>query len=99
MVFPCLFPCLFTWWTSWKALSDTLSQLHKIDYKKIGLESFGKAGGFYSRQIARMRETSAAQVVPGKVDPLPFLDELLGWYNANLPADLVTIVHGDYKVS
>jgi len=77
--------------------AKTLARLHSIDFRKIGLENYGKAGGFYERQISRMSTTSRAQEIPEKVPPLLYIDDLLKWFAANLPKDEVTIVHGDYK--
>jgi aminoglycoside phosphotransferase (APT) family kinase protein len=82
------------------ALLDTLVKLHKVDPNKIGLEKFGLHGNFYKRQINRMTQTSKQQEVPDKVQPLPHLQEIIKWFEDNIPDDDKTaarIVHGDYK--
>lgn len=36
----------------WEAATRTLAKFHAVDYKKVGLGTFGKSEGFYDRQIA-----------------------------------------------
>ena len=79
------------------SLVGTLARLHSIDFRKVGLESFGRAGDYYKRQVARMQSTSRSQEIPDVVAPLPHIDALLRWYTTHMPEDMVTIVHGDYK--
>ncbi|KAJ2905089.1 aminoglycoside phosphotransferase [Zalerion maritima] len=90
----------------WKAAVETLAKLHRVDYKAIGLEKFGKSGGFYQRQIATWNGICSAQekardVDTGKeVGPLPKMEELMGFFSKKdrRPKDRTTIVHGDYKI-
>ena len=82
---------------SYASLVSTLARLHSIDFRRVGLEGFGRAGDYYKRQVARMETTSRQQEIAGVVPPLPHIDELLRWYTAHMPEDFVTIVHGDYK--
>jgi aminoglycoside phosphotransferase (APT) family kinase protein len=37
----------------YEAKIATLAALHATDYKAVGLEDFGKAGSYFSRQISR----------------------------------------------
>ena len=73
--------------------------LHSVDPHKVGLSDYGKMGGFYTRQIKTMKRVSEAQVgaTHGVVPPFQRGDELLAWFESNLPPDIVSIVHGDYK--
>jgi aminoglycoside phosphotransferase (APT) family kinase protein len=34
-------------------MNRVIAQLHSLDYKKLGLESFGKPGNYFGRQIDR----------------------------------------------
>lgn len=81
------------------AMVETLASLHAVDPQQVGLTDYGKSGGFYGRQIETMRRVSYDQIgrTNGGVPPLARGEELLGWFAANLPPDLVSIVHGDYK--
>src|SRR3990167_3127042 len=37
----------------WDELNRTISKLHTIDYRAVGLEDFGKPGNYIERQVAR----------------------------------------------
>lgn len=39
----------------------TLAEFHKVDFKKVGLESYGRSGGFYPRQLKRLLDISKLQ--------------------------------------
>lgn len=45
----------------WKAAAETLAKFHRVDFRKIGLEKYGKASGFYDRQLATWRQISAVR--------------------------------------
>lgn len=81
------------------AMVDALSALHSVDPQAVGLDGFGKMGGFYTRQIKTMRRVSDAQVgaTNGAVPHFQRGEELLRWFEGNLPPDSVSVVHGDYK--
>jgi hypothetical protein len=69
-----------------------------LDFKAIGLDGYGKAGGFYDRQIARLVQVSKAQEAVSGVPVLPRLAEMTQWFGHNSVKDESTIVHGDYKM-
>ncbi|KAJ8324660.1 hypothetical protein O5D80_006903 [Batrachochytrium dendrobatidis] len=82
---------------------DTLVRLHCIDYRKAGLEEYGKSGGYYQRQLKRLHQVSQIQAnIQDKngsnVGKLVHLDDSLAWLHKNIVADQITIVHGDYKL-
>ena len=35
------------------AMADTMARLHKVDWAAIGLADYGRAGGYFTRQLAR----------------------------------------------
>jgi aminoglycoside phosphotransferase (APT) family kinase protein len=88
----------------WKAAARTLAQLHAVPYKSVGLENFGRAGGYFGRQMKTLKTISEAQAATQdiktgkKVGPVPHFNDLLDWFARNLPADRTSIVHGDYKL-
>ncbi|KAG2183608.1 hypothetical protein INT43_006616 [Umbelopsis isabellina] len=88
----------------WYSAIRTLAKLHKVDYVSAGLKTYGRNGGFYSRQIKSLQKVSAAQAAvvdeeSGKpVGNLPRLQEMLAWFARNQVSDRSTIVHGDYKI-
>jgi hypothetical protein len=82
---------------SYASIVSTLARLHTIDLAAVGLTGFGRAGGYYERQLARLQTVSGQQEQVAGVPPLPHLQALVGWYRTHLPTDHVTLVHGDYK--
>lgn len=76
------------------AMVDALSALHSVDPQAVGLDGFGKMGGFYTRQIKTMRRVSDAQVgaTNGAVPHFQRGEELLRWFEGNLPPDSVSVV-------
>ena len=75
---------------------DTLAQLHAIDWRAAGLESFGRPDGFLERQVrgwieryqrARTMEIAAAE---------PVMRWLAGHVPPSPPA---TIIHNDFKLN
>lgn len=89
---------------SWISAVDTLAKLHKVDYKTVGLEGYGKPAGFYRRQIGSLSKVSAAQAAAKdkdgvEVGAIQGMEELTAWFKSHEVADSTSIVHGDYKVS
>src|SRR5438477_6789524 len=37
----------------WDELNKVIARLHSLDYRELGLESFGKSGNYIERQVAR----------------------------------------------
>ncbi|CAO3600351.1 unnamed protein product [Absidia cylindrospora] len=88
----------------WFSALKTLASLHQVDFKAIGLESYGRNSGFYERQMKSLHKVSKAQAAVvdketgEKVADLPRLDEMFVWFKKNQPKDAATIVHGDFKI-
>jgi len=79
----------------WEELNRVIALLHTIDYKALGLESFGKAGSYLERQIGRWStQYQASKTI--KIEPM---DNLIAWLPKNIPAgDETAIVHGDFRL-
>ena len=76
-------------------LARVLAALHCVDHRAVGLESFGKPGNYYSRQISRWSK----QYVASQTEALPAMDKLMQWLPEHTPeADETVIVHGDYRM-
>ncbi|KAK4570489.1 hypothetical protein LTR86_002569 [Recurvomyces mirabilis] len=88
----------------WKDAVRTLGKLHRVRPKDVGLETFGKPSGFYSRQIktfGRLAETQSAAKDKDSgeaVGQLPRFNEFLSFFQQNQPQDRGVLVHGDYKI-
>ncbi|KAF7549461.1 hypothetical protein G7046_g8343 [Stylonectria norvegica] len=90
----------------WREAVRTLAKFHAVDFKKVGLEKFGKPAGFYNRQIQTwiticgVQEKAVDVETKEPVGKLPHFDETVRFFkNERLqPKDRVTLVHGDYKI-
>jgi len=77
------------------AMNDMLTRLHKVDYKAVGLESFGRPGNYYERQIKRWTK----QYRDAETEHIPEMESLIERLPARIPQDnTVTIAHGDYRL-
>lgn len=77
------------------SLVKMLAKLHKIDFKAIGMESFGKIGNYVDRQINRWEK----QWYLSKQRELPIMSKIIEWLKENIPKrDETSLVHGDYRL-
>jgi aminoglycoside phosphotransferase (APT) family kinase protein len=77
------------------AMNDVLAKLHRVDYRAVGLEDFGKPSGYVQRQVARWSK----QYLASAIDDTPAMNHLMEWLPKHLPAqDEATIAHGDYRI-
>ncbi|MCA8927350.1 MAG: phosphotransferase [Alphaproteobacteria bacterium] len=77
------------------AMNDTMARLHNVDFRAVGLESYGRVGGYMARQVKRW----SGQYEASKTDDLKEMDHLVVWLNDNMPEDdETTIVHGDFRM-
>ena len=78
------------------SMNDVLARLHRVDWRSVGLEGFGRPGSYFERQINRWTRQWQAS----KTREIPEIERLIAWLPANLPAgdDETTIVHGDFRV-
>ena len=75
--------------------NKTLAALHSVDYKKIGLEGYGKPGNYVARQVSRWSK----QYLASETDNIEEMNNLIEWLPNNIPDDDETsIVHGDYRL-
>ncbi|KAL2212647.1 acyl-CoA dehydrogenase family member 11 [Sarocladium strictum] len=90
----------------WREAVRTLARFHSVDFRKVGLEKFGKDKGFYGRQVQTWITICASQEKARDVDTneevgrLPHFDETVRFFkNERLqPEDRASLVHGDYKI-
>ncbi|MBM3366174.1 MAG: phosphotransferase family protein [Betaproteobacteria bacterium] len=76
-------------------MNRVIALLHRVDYQAIGLESYGKPGNYFARQIDRWtRQYKAAET-----EHIPAMESLIEWLPLHIPdGDMTTIVHGDYRL-
>ena len=78
-------------------MNRVISALHRVDYRSVGLESYGKPGDYIARQIARWSKQYRAS----QTQTIDAMDRLIDWLPAHLPTDVperTTIVHGDFRI-
>jgi len=79
----------------WHEMCRVIATLHKVDYRAIGLETFGKPGNYCERQIARWSKQYRAS----ETDRIPAMDNLIEWLPRNVPPQTSdSIVHGDFRL-
>jgi aminoglycoside phosphotransferase (APT) family kinase protein len=83
-----------------------LACIHRLDLNTAGLQSFGKPGRYYDRQIALLKSlaTSYANVVNVEtneyVGELAHFSEMVDFFSRSIyqPKDRTVIIHGDFKI-
>ena len=75
--------------------NKVLANLHSVDYKSVGLDSYGKPGNYVARQVSRW----TTQYLASETESIPEMDKLIEWLPQNIPDDDETsIVHGDFRL-
>lgn len=82
------------------AMVEAIAALSKVDYRAVGLESFGKLDGWLERQVGRWASQLASYAeLPGWTGPdaIPGVDTVARWLDAHRPAAIQPgIIHGDF---
>ena len=77
------------------AMNAALARLHGLDPGRVGLETFGRPGNYFERQIERWTRQYLEDADAGRDDAM---DELVDWLPAHIPpGDESKIVHGDFR--
>jgi acyl-CoA dehydrogenase len=76
-------------------MNRVLAAIHDVDYQSLGLDSFGKPGNYFSRQVGRW-----SRQVQESTIPIPAaLKKIMDWLPLNIPIDdETTLVHGDFRL-
>ncbi|KAI1812430.1 acyl-CoA dehydrogenase family member 11 [Poronia punctata] len=90
----------------WREAVRTLAKFHGVDFRRAGLESYGKSDGFYDRQLATWKQICRAQATAVDVETelpvgdIPHFEEMLRFFadKSLQPKERATLVHGDYKL-
>ena len=80
-------------------MNRVIAALHNVDVKAAGLETYGKPGNYFERQIGRWTKQYQASIT----QPIDAMDRLIAWLPAHIPASArdesqVSVVHGDYRL-
>jgi acyl-CoA dehydrogenase len=96
------------------AMGETLARIHRVDWRAVGLASFGQPGSYVERQVGRWSRQYelASQFVEANCDKPPVapgMPALVQWLREHqrdseerspgaLPDRSTTIVHGDFRL-
>lgn len=77
-------------------MNKVLADLHQVDIAAVGLDTFGRPGNYFERQLKRWGK----QYKASETEAIPEMDQLMEWLPANMPADdgRVSLIHGDYRL-
>ena len=79
----------------YEEMNRVIAALHQVDPITVGLETFGKPGNYFQRQIARW----SRQYLESNTENIESLHALIEWLPQHIPAgDQTSIVHGDYRL-
>ena len=76
-------------------LLDIQLELHQVDYRRVGLEDFGKPEGYVKRQVEGWsKRFRAARTVDA-----PDFEAVMDWIQAKMPPDTEhpAVIHNDYR--
>jgi aminoglycoside phosphotransferase (APT) family kinase protein len=90
----------------WHDAIRTIAKLHRINPRDVGLETYGKPSGFYTRQISTWGTISDAQSKAIDIDTqkpvgqIPHFDNMIAFFSNHQtqPKDRGQLIHGDYKI-
>ena len=79
---------------AYASMADVLARLHRVDWRGLGLDDYGREGNYIARQIRRW----TGQYEASRTGEIADMDRLIAWLPDHIPDDdETTIVHGDYR--
>jgi aminoglycoside phosphotransferase (APT) family kinase protein len=79
------------------AMCATLAEIHKLDFKALGLGDYGKPGNYFRRQLSRWARLWA-EYRKGD-DDNPELDRMVRWLEERAPeSETLALCHGDFRI-
>jgi aminoglycoside phosphotransferase (APT) family kinase protein len=79
----------------YRDVNRVVAALHCVDPRTVGLETFGRPGNFFERQIVRWTK----QYLASATEPIGAMDRLIEWLPQHIPAhDETRIFHGDLRL-
>lgn len=79
-----------------ESLVDVQLELHSLDFKKIGLDGFGRPEGYSVRQVKGWAQRYESARTPDAPDFI----EVISWLKENLPEEKKnpSVIHNDFKL-
>ncbi len=79
----------------YEAMIDTMAKLHQVDFSAVGLDGYGRVGGYLTRQLRRWTQ----QYQAAQTETIEAMENLMAWLPEQLPEeDETTIAHGDFRL-
>ena len=77
-------------------MNEVLVHLHQVDVAAAGLDTFGKPGNYFERQLNRWSKQYRAS----ETEEIAEMEQLMEWLPAKMPADdgRVALIHGDFRL-
>ncbi len=76
-------------------MNSVIAQMHALNPVSIGLEDYGRFGGYVNRQIERWTK----QYRSSETEKIPAMDNLIDWLPQHIPKnDSTRLVHGDFRL-
>ncbi len=78
------------------AFFDVLGELHSVDLKQAGLDTFGRPEGYVARQVEGWSNRFVNAVTPDTAN----FDDIMQWLHDRMPVEsgIASIIHNDYKL-
>ncbi|MDZ4163962.1 MAG: phosphotransferase family protein [Smithellaceae bacterium] len=75
---------------------DVQVELHHVDYRKAGLENFGKPDGYVRRQVEGWSE----RYRQARTEDAPDCEGVMAWLADKMPGEAgrVSVIHNDYRL-
>jgi len=78
----------------YRSMIEVLARLHRVDWRAVGLDEYGKPNNYVARQVRRW----TAQYRASETERIESMERLIEWLPAHIPQDeSAAIVHGDYR--
>jgi aminoglycoside phosphotransferase (APT) family kinase protein len=77
-------------------MNRVIAALHSVDIVNAGLETYGKPGNYFERQIGRWSK----QYVASETESIEAMNKLIEWLPKHIPrgGESVSVVHGDFRL-
>ena len=81
----------------YRSMCATLAEIHKLDFKALGLADYGKPGNYFRRQLSRWARLWS-EYRKGD-DDNPGLDRMVRWLEERVPeSETMALCHGDFRI-
>ena len=81
----------------YRSMCATLAEIHKLDFRAVGLGDFGKRGNYFHRQLSRWARLWS-DYRKGD-DDNPGLDHMVRWLQERVPeSETLALCHGDFRI-